>query len=100
MASAADGVGGKAGSAGAPGLVEITGENASVVERLREPLRLALAGRSTSYAVRIETVDRVGEVLVAITGHKGCLPLLFACDELEPGYVFRIVSDAVDRFGL
>jgi hypothetical protein len=99
MASAADGVGGKGGG-GVPDLVEITGESAPVVERLREPLRLALAGRMTSYAVRIETADRVGEVLVAITGHKGRLPLRFASDELEPGYVFRVVTDAVDRFGL
>jgi hypothetical protein len=102
MVAAADGAGWKAGgvAAEAIGLVEITGENAPVVERLREPLRRALAGRPASYAVRIETAERVGEVLVAITGHKGRLPLLFAYDELEPGYVFGVVSDTVDRFGL
>jgi hypothetical protein len=72
----------------------------SVSADARASLRRALGGRRTSYAVRIETIDRVGEVLVAITGHKARLPLLFACDELEPGYVFRVVTDAVDRFGL
>ena len=97
-----EGVGGKPeGLVGeAIGLVEITGENAPIVERLREPLRRALGGRRGSYAVCIETVDRVGEVLVAITGRKGRVPLLFAYDELEPGYVFGVVSDTVDRFGL
>lgn len=49
----------------------------------------------------------VGEVvrrLVQIDGEKGSvlerlsIPLLFAPDELEPGYVEGIVRDTVDRF--
>lgn len=100
IASRADGVGGTAGAVAAAERVEITGENALVVECLRGPLRRALGGRPASYSVCIDTVDRVGEVLVAITCRKGRLPLLFAYDELEPGYVFGVVSDTVDRFGL
>jgi hypothetical protein len=78
--------------------VEISGENPLVVDRLREPLLRALGGRRASYCVRVESVDRVGEVLVSITGQKGRLPLLFAHDELEPGYVFAVVSDTIERF--
>ena len=80
-------------------LVEIDGENPLIVERLTEPLRRALGGRRASYSVRVETVNRVGEVLVSITGRRGRLPLLFAHDELEPGYVFGVVSATVERFG-
>jgi hypothetical protein len=80
-------------------LVEVDGEDAQIVERLKEPLRRALGGRRAFYSVRVETVNRVGEVLVSITGHRGRLPLLFAHDELEPGYVFGVVSHTVDRFG-
>jgi hypothetical protein len=80
-------------------LVQIDGENAVVVERLREPLSRALGNRRGFYRVRVETVGRVGEVLVSILGYKGRIPLLFAPDELEPGYVHGIVRDTVDRFG-
>ena len=80
-------------------LVEVDGENASIVERLKEPLRRALGGRRSFYSVHVDSVNRVGQVLVSITGHRGRLPLLFAQDELEPGYVFGVVSDTVDRFG-
>jgi hypothetical protein len=80
-------------------LVEVDGENASIVERLKEPLRRALGGRRAFYSVHVDSVNRVGEVLVSITGHRGRLPLLFAHDELEPGYVFGVVSGTLDRFG-
>jgi hypothetical protein len=80
-------------------LVHIEGEDALVVEQLREPLSRALGGRRAFYRVRIETVGRVGEVLVSILGHKGRIPLLFAPDEIEPGYVHGVVKDTVDRFG-
>jgi hypothetical protein len=83
----------------ATGLVQIDGENAPVVNRLREPLRRALGNRRAFYRVNVETVGRVGEVLVSILGHKGRIPLLFAQDELEPGYVHGVVRDTVDRFG-
>jgi len=39
-------------------------------------------------------------VLVSITSARGRLPLLFGREDLEPGYVHRIVSDTVARFGL
>jgi hypothetical protein len=68
-------------------------------ERLREPLSRALGNRRSFYRVRVETVGRVGEVLVSIFGHRSRIPLLFAPDELEPGYVHGIVRDTVDRFG-
>lgn len=80
-------------------LVEVHGENALLVERLREPLRRALGGRRAFYSVQVEAINRVGEVLVRATGRRGRLPLLFANDELEPGYVFGVVSHTVDRFG-
>jgi hypothetical protein len=86
-------------AAGVMRRVEIGGEDAQVVERLREPLRRALGGRRAGYSVHVATVNRVGEVLVNITGHRGRLPLVFANDELEPGYVFGVVSHTVDRFG-
>jgi hypothetical protein len=79
--------------------VQIDGENALVVDRLREPLRRALGNRRAPYRVQVETVGRGGEVLVTILGHRGRIPLLFAPDELEPGYVHGIVRDTVDRFG-
>jgi hypothetical protein len=79
-------------------LVQLDGENALVVERLREPLRRALGNRGALYHVHVETVGRGGQVLVSILGHRGCIPLLFAPDELEPGYVHGIVRDTVDRF--
>jgi hypothetical protein len=84
---------------GATKLVQIDGENALVVGILREPLRRALGNRGELYRVRVETVGRVGEVLVSILGQRGRIPLLFASDELEPGYVHGIVRDTVDRFG-
>jgi hypothetical protein len=80
-------------------LVQIDGENALVVERLREPLSRALGNRRELYRVHVGTAGRGGEVLVNILGHRGCIPLLFAPDELEPGYVLGIVRDTVDRFG-
>jgi hypothetical protein len=79
--------------------VQIDGENTLVVERLREPLSRALGNRGALYRVYVETVGRAGEVLVSILGHRGRIPLLFAPDELEPGYVHGIVRDTVDRFG-
>jgi len=67
---------------------------------LTEPLQLALAGRNGFYRVDVDTIGRVGEVLISITGSKGRLPLIFGEEELEPGYVFRVVKDTVSKFGL
>lgn len=75
--------------------VQIDGENALV----REPLSRALGNRRACYRVQIGTVGRGGEVLVSILGHRGRIPLLFAPDELQPGYVHGIVRDTEDRFG-
>lgn len=85
----------------ATNLVRIEGQDAHLIERLRDPLRRALGDRRTYYSVRIEAIGRVGEVLVSITGSKGHLPLLLRGEEeLDAAFVFRQVSDTVSRFGL
>ena len=81
------------------GRLEITGQNSSLLDHLKAPLHRALEGRGRFYAVHVEPVGRVGEVLVSITGSRGRLPLLFSPEDLEPGDVFRTVSDTVDKFG-
>jgi hypothetical protein len=81
------------------GHLEITGKNAPLLDHLRDPLHRALGGRGRFYAVHVEPVGRVGEVLVSITGSRGRLPLLFSPEDLEPGDVFRTVSDTVDKYG-
>lgn len=81
-------------------LLEVRGDSEALVDLLRGPLNKALTGRRSFYDVRVEAVGRVGEVLVSITGSKGRLPLLFGQEELEPGYVSRVVQDAVGRFAL
>jgi hypothetical protein len=86
--------------AGAPTFVRVGGETAWLVDQLQEPLRQALERRNRFYVVEIDAVGRVGEVMVSITSSRGRLPLLFARGDLEPGYVHRIVSDTVARFGL
>ena len=81
-------------------LLQVRGDSDALVDLLKEPLNKALIGRRNFYDVRVEAVGRVGEVLVSITGSKGRLPLLFGQEELEPGYVSRVVQGAVDRFAL
>jgi hypothetical protein len=83
-----------------PTFVRVGGPTASLVDHLQAPLREALESRNRCYDVEIDAVGRVGEVLVSITSARGRLPLLFGRGELEPGYVHRIVSDTVARFGL
>jgi hypothetical protein len=83
-----------------PKLIQVGGASASLVDRLREPVVQALSGRRACYAVRVEAIGRIGEVLVSITGSQGRLPLLFRRDELEPGHVSTVVRGAVDRFAL
>jgi hypothetical protein len=87
-------------SAIAPGLVHVTGQSARLVERLQDALRQALDGRARRYVVEIAAVGRVGEVLVSISSSRGRLPLLLGPEDPEPGYVRRLVSDIVARFGL
>ena len=84
----------------APVLVELSGQNEQIISRLAEPIRKALEDRGTHYTVEIESVGRVGEVLVSITGFRGHVPLCFGAEEMEPGYVARVVRDTVARFGL
>jgi hypothetical protein len=80
-------------------LVQLRGQR-ELVERLGHPLGRALGERRASYVVQIETVGMVGEVLVSVTGAKGRLPILFGREDLEPGYVARVVTDTVARFNL
>ena len=85
---------------GSPSLVRVGGRTARLVGQLEKPLRQALECRNRFYAVEIDAVGRVGEVMVSITSSRGRLPLIFGRGDLEPGYVHRIVSDTVARFGL
>jgi len=79
--------------------IDISGDSA-LLELLFDPLSRALADRRRFYRVRVEALGRVGEVLVTITGSRGHLPLIISPQDLEPGDVFRMVSDNMDRFGL
>ena len=79
--------------------VEIAGEPA-LVARLECALQDALAHRRRRYMVNVSPVGRVGEVLIAIDGHKGHLPLILGREDLEPGYVRGVVRELVDRFAL
>ncbi len=79
--------------------VRIDGADA-LVDALEAPLARALGGRGHAYSVRIDSVGRVGEVLVSISGQSGRLPLLFGHEELDPGYVCAVVQGAVTKYGL
>jgi hypothetical protein len=78
--------------------VQFEGDGKRLIEQLEGPLRRALEERPAFYSIHIDAVGRVGEVLVRIEGSKGRLPLLFGREELEPGYVFRVVRDTVTRY--
>ena len=80
--------------------VEVAGDDEGLVARLAEPLQRALSERRSFYAVRIEAVGRVGEVMVSIDGAKGRLPLLFRPEDMEVGYVCSVVTDTVRRYDL
>jgi hypothetical protein len=80
-------------------LIEVTGDNETLVDMIRPPLQHALSDRGAFYAVRVEEVGRVGEVLVSITGAKGRLPLIFRSEELEKaGQMSQVVRTTVARF--
>jgi hypothetical protein len=81
---------------GGPKLIQVFGDSAALVDRLREPLLEALSRRRGCYAVRVDTVGPMGEVLVSITGSQGRIPLLFGREELEVGHVSSVVRGAVD----
>jgi hypothetical protein len=77
--------------------VQIDGDR-PLVDRLSEPIRSALAGRTAFYRVTIDGVGRCGEVIVAISGAKGRLPLLFGQGELDAGYVRSVVQRTVETY--
>lgn len=80
--------------------VEIRGDDRALVARLGDPLRRALAEGHAFYAVRIQAIGRVGEVMISIDSAKGRLPLLFRPEDLDAGYVCSVVKDTVRRFDL
>ena len=79
--------------------VEVSGDRTLLLHGLMDPLCRALGARQRYYSVRVEALGRVGEVLITITGSRGRLPLIISPQDLEPGDVFRMVSDTVDKFG-
>jgi len=81
---------------GGPKLIQLVGENPALVDRLREPLLQALSLRRSCYAVRVDAVGPMGEVLVSITGSQGRIPLLFGREELDAGHVSKVVEGAVE----
>ena len=82
-------------------IVEVAGDDKNLVARLAEPLQRVLSDRRSSfYTVYIETVGRVGEVMVSIDGTRGHLPLLFRREDLDAGYVCSVVTETVRRFDL
>lgn len=78
--------------------VEIDGD-ARLMATLAEPLRDALAGTGGVYHVRLESVGRGGETMVAIDGINGRVPLLFDPAD-DAGHVASVVRWTVERFGL
>ncbi len=85
-----------ASGTGGPKLIEVFGDSAELVDRLREPLLQALSGSRCSYAVRVDSVGPMGEVLVSITGSQGRIPLLFGREQLAPTHLSSVVQRAVD----
>ena len=79
--------------------VEITGEPV-LVAQLEHALLDALADRRRHYMVSVNPVGRVGEILIAIDGSKGRLPVILGHEDLEPGYVRGVVRELVERFAL
>jgi hypothetical protein len=79
--------------------VDVRSRNDDRAAQLR-PLVRALGEREGCYVVEIDAVERVGEVLVVVTGPRGRLPFLFGPEELQPGYVVSVVTATLDQFGL
>jgi hypothetical protein len=78
--------------------VEIDGDP-RLMALLAEPLHRALAETQRVYRIRVESVGRCGETMVAVDGVKGRLPLLFDPAD-EAGQVASVVRRAIDRFAL
>ena len=78
--------------------VEIDGDE-RLMAALEAPIRDALAGTGGVYHVRLESVGRVGETMVAVDGRNGRVPLLFDPAD-EAGHVASVVRWTVERFAL
>jgi hypothetical protein len=81
---------------GGTGYIMLHGER-SLLDSLEEPLFAALAGDGAFYRVEIDPVGRAGEIMVAISGTRGRLPLLFDRARLDPAHVIKIVRDTVQK---
>ena len=78
--------------------IEVDGDP-GLVALLAEPLQRALAETQRVYRIRVESVGRCGETMVAVDGVKGRLPLLFDPAD-DAGQVASVVRRAIDRFAL
>jgi hypothetical protein len=78
--------------------VEIDGDP-RLMARLAEPLQRALAATQRVYRIRIESVGRSGETMVAVDGGNGRLPLLFDPAD-DAGQVASVVRHAIDWYAL
>ena len=78
--------------------VEIDGDPL-LMALLAAPLQRALADTRSVYRIRVESVGRCGETMVAVDGVKGRLPLLFDPAD-DAGQVASVVRRAIDRFAL
>lgn len=78
--------------------VEIDGDP-GLMARLAAPLQRALAETRRVYRIRVESVGRSGETMVAVDGRNGRLPLLFDPAD-DAAQVASAVRRAIDRFAL
>jgi hypothetical protein len=83
-----------------PRMVQVRGEDSSLVELLSAPLAEALEERRNVYVVEVAAVGRGEQILVCINGNRGRLPLLFQKHDLKPSHVLLVVKDAVDQLGI
>ena len=81
--------------AGGQDLVDVGGDGAALVDRMRGPLLRALSGRHARYEVRVTALGPRGDVLVTITGPTGRIPLVFGPGELRAAHISRVVRGAV-----
>lgn len=78
--------------------VEIDGDP-RLMALLAEPLHRALAETHRVYRIRVESVGRSGETMVAVDSGSGRLPLLFDPAD-DAGQVASVVRRAIDRFAI
>lgn len=83
---------------GGPNLIDVFGDSAELVDRLRGPLRQALSGARCSCAVRVDAIGPMGEILVSITGSQGRMICAERTEELICGTCSaRIQGEAIVR---